>query len=157
MYKQRASLRVKWQRETASAEAGSDLDVQRQGTRMKKKILIIEDNPVVRQTLVRVLEDEGYQTVTAQDGMRGVSLYATEQPDLVITDIIMPEKEGIETIRSVLHQNPNAMIIAISGGGRIGSADFLRMARRIGATETLAKPFDPDILREMANRLLAAA
>jgi CheY-like chemotaxis protein len=122
-----------------------------------KKILVIEDNMVVRQTLAQVLEAEGYQIVTAPDGRCGLSLYETEQPDLVITDLIMPEKEGIETIRSLLHQNPNAKIIAISGGARLGNTDILRMARSLGACDTLVKPFDPDDLVQMANRLVAAA
>ena len=123
---------------------------------MKKKILVIDDNPVVRQTLTRVLEDEGYETLTATDGKRGLALYAAEQPDLVITDIIMPDKEGIETIRTMLRHNPNAKVIAISGGGRIGNTDFLQLARCVGACETLAKPFDPDELVRTAHKLIAA-
>ena len=122
-----------------------------------KKILVIDDNPIVLETLARVLEYEGYQIVTASDGERGISVYETEQPDLVITDIIMPEKEGIETIRALLRLNPNAKVIAISGGGRLRNIDFLQMARRVGACETLAKPFDPDELVQTANRLVAAA
>jgi len=69
----------------------------------------------------------------------------------------MPETEGIETIRTVLRHNPDAKVIAISGGGRIGDTDFLQIARRVGACETLAKPFDPDELVQTANRLVAAA
>lgn len=122
-----------------------------------KKILIIDDNPIVLQALAQVLEAEGFQIVTAPDGQRGISLYEAEKPDLVITDIIMPEKEGIETIRTLLSHNPNAKVIAISGGGRLRNTDFLQMARRLGACETLAKPFDPDELVETAKRWLTAA
>ena len=83
--------------------------------------------------------------------------YATVKPDLVIIDIIMPEKEGIETNRMMRHHNPDAKIIAISGGGRIGSTDFLQIAHLVGACETLAEPFHPDDLVHAANRLVAAA
>ncbi len=124
---------------------------------MKKKILIVEDNPVVRQTLAQILEGEGYETVIARDGNEGILLYETERPDLVITDMVMPEKEGIETIRTVLLRNPNAKIIAISGGGRTGNVSYLQLARHLGAAATLEKPFDPDTIIEMANKLIAAA
>ncbi|MGH7034753.1 MAG: response regulator, partial [Stellaceae bacterium] len=63
------------------------------------KILVIDDNVVVRNTIIQMLESEGYEVVSAEDGRRGLSVFRSEKPDLVITDIIMPEKEGIETIR----------------------------------------------------------
>lgn len=69
----------------------------------------------------------------------------------------MPEQEGIETIRQILAERPNAKIIAISGGGRIGNTDFLQIARKVGAAEVLPKPFDPDDLLQLVSSCLKVA
>lgn len=122
-----------------------------------KKILVIDDNIVVRNTIVQMLETEGYEVVSAEDGRRGLNVFRTERPDLVITDIIMPEKEGIETIRDIREECADAKIIAISGGGRIGNADFLRIARQLGASDVIAKPLDPDHFISVVRERLAAA
>jgi len=122
-----------------------------------KKILVIEDNPIVRSTVGRILQAGGYEVISANDGLQGVAAFRKEQPDLVVTDIIMPEQEGIETIRQILSDRPNAKIIAISGGGRIGNTDFLQIARKVGATEVLPKPFDPDDLLQLVSNCLKAA
>jgi CheY-like chemotaxis protein len=95
-----------------------------------EKVLVIDDDSLVRDTTVRILEREGYQVVVASDGVRGLRVFRTEQPDLVITDIIMPEKEGIETIGEIRGDRPDAKIIAISVGGRIGNVDVLKIAEK---------------------------
>ena len=110
------------------------------------KILVIDDDIIVRKTLIQILEDRGYQVVSAEDGKRGVAAFRSERPDLVITDIIMPEQEGIQTITEIRGMTPEAKIIAISGGGRIGNTDFLKIARHLGAADIISKPFDPDDL-----------
>ena len=122
-----------------------------------KKILVIEDNPVVRTTVVRILQTAGYTVVTACDGLQGVDVFRKEQPDLVISDIIMPQQEGIGTIRQLLTERPGTKIIAISGGGRIGNTDFLQIARKMGAVDVLPKPFDPDELLSRVSGCLKAA
>jgi DNA-binding NtrC family response regulator len=76
------------------------------------------------------------------------------QPDLVITDIIMPDQEGIQTITEIRAAKPDAKIIAISGGGRIGNTDFLQIARQLGAMDVVAKPFDPDFLLAVVENCL---
>jgi CheY-like chemotaxis protein len=121
------------------------------------KILVIEDNIAVRNALAEILESAGYQVVTAEDGQRGLDVFRAERPDLVITDIVMPEKEGIETIREIRNECPNAKIIAISGGGRTGNTDYLKVARRLGASDAIAKPLDPDHLIAVVQQRLAAA
>lgn len=122
-----------------------------------KKILVIEDNPIVRNTVMRILQSAGYTVVTANDGLQGFDMFREEQPDLVISDIIMPQQEGIGTIRQILAERPGTKIIAISGGGRIGNTDFLQIARKMGAIDALQKPFDPDdLLGRISNYLKAA-
>jgi CheY-like chemotaxis protein len=121
-----------------------------------EKVLVIDDDSLVRDTIVRILERKGYQVLVASDGVRGLGMFRSEQPDLVITDIIMPEKEGIETIREIRGDCPDAKIIAISGGGRIGNVDFLKIAEKLGASEIIAKPFDPSVLVNVVSRCLGA-
>jgi two-component system, chemotaxis family, chemotaxis protein CheY len=122
-----------------------------------KKILVIEDNAIVRNTIMRILQAAGYDVVTANDGLEGVALFRQETPDLVISDIIMPQQEGIATIRQILAESPGTKIIAISGGGRIGNTDFLQIARKMGAVDALPKPFDPDDLLGRIDNCLKAA
>ena len=84
-----------------------------------------------------------------------MAMFRSEQPDLVITDIIMPEQEGIQTIAEMRKARPDAKIIAISGNGRFGDADFLKMARSLGAMDVIPKPFDADELLTIVENCLA--
>lgn len=118
------------------------------------KILVIDDDVVVRETIIQILEEEGYDVVSAEDGRRGVAAFRGARPDLVITDIIMPDQEGIQTITQIRGERPDAKIIAISGGGRIGNTDFLKIARQLGAADVIAKPFDPDDFLDRVGRCL---
>jgi len=122
-----------------------------------KQILIIDDNSAVRDTMARILQLAGYQTITAVDGRDGIAKMRKEHPDLIITDIIMPEKEGIETIREILQEQPSARIIAVSGGGRHANMDFLEAARKLGAMEILEKPFEPEELVKRVTNCFKAA
>jgi DNA-binding response OmpR family regulator len=81
-------------------------------------------------------------------------MFRSEKPDLVITDIIMPEKEGIQTITEIRREQPDAKIIAVSGGGRVGNTDFLKIARSLGADDAVAKPVDPDDFTARVRRFL---
>jgi DNA-binding NtrC family response regulator len=118
------------------------------------KILVIDDDVIVRETIIQILEDRGYEVISAEDGKRGVASFISEKPDLVITDIIMPEKEGIQTITEIRRERPDAKVIAISGGGRIGNTDFLKIAQKLGASDVIAKPFDPDDFLNRVSRCL---
>ena len=119
------------------------------------KILVIDDDALVRTTLEYLLRDAGYEIATAEDGVRGMAMFRSEQPDLVITDIIMPEQEGIQTINEMRKAKPDAKIIAISGSGRIGNVDFLKMARSLGAMDIVSKPFNADELLTIVENCLA--
>jgi two-component system chemotaxis response regulator CheY len=121
------------------------------------KILVIDDDPFVRRTIARILGRKGHQLLLAEDGRQGLALFAREWPEVTITDIIMPEREGIETIREIRRLRSDAQIIAISGGGRLGNADFLDMAAKLGACEIIAKPFYPSELTARVSRCLQLA
>jgi DNA-binding response OmpR family regulator len=121
------------------------------------KVLIIDDEASVRRMIARILNDAGHQTVDAADGLGGVRRYHAETPDLVITDLIMPEQEGIQTITDIRASGSQVPIIAISGGGA-GSADlYLSMAEELGADAVLAKPFRPSDLLSLVEELLDPA
>jgi DNA-binding response OmpR family regulator len=121
------------------------------------KILVIDDDPLVRSTVARVLRHRGYEAILAEDGYKGLKLFQSEAPDLVVTDIIMPDREGIETIREMRAVRADVKIIAISGGGRLGNLDLLAMAGKLGADEIVAKPFDAAELVAPIRRCLGEA
>ncbi len=120
------------------------------------QVLVIDDE-AVRQTIALLLEDAGIEVVQAADGKEGLRAFQRARPDLIVTDIIMPEKEGIQTIIDIRKQDPKLPIIAISGGGRIGNTDFLQIAARLGASTTLPKPFDPEVLVGLVRQFAEAA
>lgn len=117
-------------------------------------ILVIDDDDSIRFSLKMALEDANHQVDTSPDGEAGMALFAATAPDLVITDIFMPEKEGLETIDEIKRIRPETKIIAISGGGHMDPNDYLNIARRIGADCTLTKPFDIQVLVDAVNELL---
>ncbi len=106
------------------------------------RILVIDDEPQVRTLLLKNLELEGYQVMDAPNGKVGMKLFQEEPFDLVITDIVMPEKDGIEIIGELQRCFPETKIIAISGGGQSLKADYvLHTAETLGVHCTLFKPF----------------
>lgn len=105
------------------------------------KILVIDDEIQLCNLLKELLEQQSYTVRIALNGKEGLKLLETETPDLVITDLFMPEKEGFETITSIRQRYPQLKIIAISGGGRTGSVELLTLAQKMGAQMTLMKPF----------------
>jgi DNA-binding response OmpR family regulator len=115
------------------------------------KILIIDDDVGMRRTASRILRRGGHKVVEAGDGVEGLCIFRTELPDIVVSDIVMPKKEGIETIVELRRENPALLILAISGN-LTGSTNYLRFAEKLGANGTLAKPFRAaDLLREINN------
>jgi len=117
-------------------------------------ILLIDDDPLVAFTVERMLQGAGHTIVRATDGEKGIKILKDGKVDLVITDIIMPVKEGIETIREIREHDTKIPVIAVSGGGHGSGGNYLRMAQALGATEVLAKPFEQDELLAAVNRCL---
>ena len=103
-------------------------------------ILLVEDEALVSQTLSTAMESRGHTVVAAANGFQGLKKFGEGTYDLVITDIIMPDMEGIGMIMEMRRVTPNARIVAISGGGRTGNVEFLKMARNLGAMATMQKP-----------------
>ncbi len=118
------------------------------------RVLVIDDEQLVLATLNGILSRAGYEVLTARDGAQGLATLESHAVDLVITDIIMPEKEGIEIIVELRQQRPNLPIIAISGGGRMNQVDILAIAEKLGANEVFAKPVQPAALCAAVARLL---
>jgi len=116
-------------------------------------ILLVDDDSAVRDSVAMVLLDAGFTVEQAENGMDAMRRLERQVPDLVITDILMPQKEGIECIREIRSLAPEVPVIAISGGGG-GQADYLRMAGLLGAAAVMAKPFDPVALVELARSLV---
>ena len=112
------------------------------------RILVIDDSMLTRHMLRQVLERAGYEVLEASDGRVGIQIHRTTPADIVITDILMPEQEGLETIRELQRDCPEVKIIAISGGGQIGDYNFLTIAQRLGARRAFQKPF---VLQDMLN------
>ncbi|MCC7492075.1 MAG: response regulator [Fimbriimonadaceae bacterium] len=119
-----------------------------------KRILVIDDDSQIRDMLRRMLEYAGYDVVEAEDGDDGLRQLAAEGADLVITDILMPNKEGLETIIALRRTQPNLPVIAISGGGWSGSLGYLNTADKLGAAATLPKPFSRVQMLDAVGKVL---
>jgi DNA-binding response OmpR family regulator len=118
------------------------------------RILIIDDEDQPRRMLYQALTRAGYEVVEARDGNEGLARFREAPTDLIITDILMPEKEGLETIIDLRREFPHVKIVAMSGGGRTGSLNFLDIARRLGAQCTLPKPFGLQDMLKAVRELL---
>lgn len=103
-------------------------------------ILLVDDEPLVSDTLSSAMRSKGHTVIAAANGVEGLQRFAECSFDLIVTDIMMPDKEGIEMIREMRRQKSDLKIIAISGGGRTGNMRFLKMAKDFGAMATLQKP-----------------
>lgn len=119
-------------------------------------ILLVDDDEQFRSMLGESLRLAGYEVAEAHDGREGIELYRDHPGYLIITDLIMPEQEGLETIQELRRIYPKAKIIAISGGGRHGSFDYLKMAKTLGARQVLAKPFSRQEILEAITQVMAS-
>lgn len=119
------------------------------------RILVIDDDELFRAMLQQLLENEGHEVLTAKDGVEGVKRFSENGVDVVVTDIIMPERGGLETIMALRKNHPDIRIIAVSGGGRVVKANFLTMAKSLGALCVLQKPFERRQILQAVEEALA--
>ncbi len=124
-----------------------------QGVNMAK-ILIIDDEAPIRKMLTILFERHQYIVKDACDGKQGLLVAKNFSPDLIITDLLMPEKEGLETIQEVKKLYPDIKIIAISGGGVVQPEMYLKLAQRVGADKSFTKPIDSKTLLSAVKLLI---
>src|SRR5436309_7824385 len=118
------------------------------------RILVMDDDELLRSALRVVLEAAGYEVMEAADGNAGLRLQRQQGADLVLVDIFMPERDGLEVIRALRAAHPQPTIVAMSGGGRTGQIEVLEAAAALGASRTLVKPFEPRQLLKVIRELL---
>jgi len=109
-------------------------------------ILLIDDNAAFLEVQAAVLRDLGYRVLVAAHAQAALRLLEASPVDIIITDILMPDRDGIELIQDVRRRWPAIRIVAVSGGGRIAAGAYLNLARSLGASAVLAKPFSEDEL-----------
>jgi len=121
-----------------------------------KRILIIDDDHHILLMLKKMLEKAGFEVDLASNGVDGLELFQKIHADMVITDIIMPEKEGLETIREMKRMRSDLKIIAMSGGGKISADNYLETAKIFGASLVLEKPFSQKTMVDAVTRLMGS-
>lgn len=122
---------------------------------MAGKVLIIDDDPALLRLMSMAFEKAGYGVVSADNGRSGIRMANAHKPDLVVTDIVMPDIEGIGAIRAIKQGPRPPKVIAISGAGRTRGADYLCWAKHLGADEVLAKPFRMSELMKVSQSVIA--
>jgi len=118
------------------------------------KIMVIDDDSEIRDTLVDLFQTQGHQVRGAGDGKAALEMVAVERPDVMITDIIMPEKDGIQLIAEIKRRYGHIPIIAMSGGGRIPASVYLAHVSSLGEIVTLEKPFKVSALMRAVEKVL---
>lgn len=122
------------------------------------KILIVDDEQQIRTMLSHILARDEHELIMAENGQQGCNLYREHHPDIVITDLVMPNKNGIDMILELKSEFPDIRVLAISGGGGItGSFDYLPIAKLVGAMHILKKPFNLEELKTAVKDILATS
>jgi|SRR5688572_14683774 DNA-binding response OmpR family regulator len=119
----------------------------------KKRVLVVDDNEDLRNTIGALLQADGFDVSLAADGQAALAQHHARPCDVVLTDLFMPDKDGIETIVELRKVSPGIKIVAMSGWTSSQGSDYLQVAREIGASVTLQKPFDPQELSRVLRRL----
>lgn len=120
------------------------------------RILVVDDEEEVRGVLKEALEHAGYVVLVARNGREAISLQRQRPADLIITDIFMPEPEGVETIIELREKYPAVKLVSMSGLGRLGTFGYLFIARRLGVSRSIRKPFSTDDVVAAVSQLLAS-
>lgn len=119
-------------------------------------ILVVDDEEMLRSALCRLLKSAGHRVTEAANGAEALAAIRSHMPQVIVTDIVMPVKEGIETILEIRKTYSNLKIIAISGGGRGGQLSYLGFAQKAGADHVMAKPFSRDDLLQAIDDMISA-
>jgi DNA-binding NtrC family response regulator len=130
--------------------------VDRPATRQPTSILLVDDNDDARRATADILEQAGYGVAQAADGAVGLSLIDLKVPDLVITDIFMPDGDGFEMLNEIRNRALSIPVIVISGGGTLAKGRYLSFASHLGATSVLEKPLKPRALLEAVAQALSS-
>ena len=120
----------------------------------KQRILVIDDEPTALDIICKILEHSGYETLVATNGQEGIDLFRQHPCDLVITDMVMPVKDGLQTILDLRVDSPELPIVAISGGGNISKERYLAVAGYLDKVVTVGKPFTVETLVSAVKQLL---
>lgn len=118
-------------------------------------ILIADDDPEIRASMEKLLRMVGHEVQVAKDGHEAVRILETDTFDLMITDIVMPRQDGLECLMHTRKKYPELPLIAISGGGKDRTENYLKMAKAFGAAEIFMKPFSPKLLLAKVAELVA--
>lgn len=118
------------------------------------RILVIDDEPLIRSTVVTILTREGFSVEEASDGQAGIAMCHKNPPDVVITDIFMPNRDGIEVLMELKRSCPRTKIIAMTGGGQMRMMEIASAAKHLGAAHILHKPFERESLLAAVNAVL---
>ncbi|MDD3275537.1 MAG: response regulator [Kiritimatiellales bacterium] len=121
----------------------------------RKKILLVDDEDVIRKMVRVILGSEIYEFEEAANGLDAQVLMEKEKFDLIISDVIMPDCDGIELVMAIRHKQPDIKVIVMSGGGRVRAGHYLELASKLGAARIFEKPFDTAALRQAVKELLA--
>lgn len=119
------------------------------------RVLLVDDDEDVRYALSKYLRRAGHEVLEAGNGAQALKLIRQQGLDAVITDIVMPDCDGMELLTSLSTEFPELPVAAMSGGGRIGQGDYLQMARTLGARDIFNKPLDPELLVRFVERAVA--
>ncbi len=118
------------------------------------RILVIDDEQALRRSVVKILEREGHEVLDAADGKVGMRLLREQRPDLVISDLFMPEMDGVELLRQLRRESPELRVVAMSGGAYDGQIELLDVATGLGAAAVLRKPFELEELVSIVSDVL---
>lgn len=117
------------------------------------RILLVDDDDLSRGTIHQMLERGGHDVVSSGSGSEALALFRTDRHELVVTDLIMPDTDGLELIQELRKLDPAVKILAISGGGRVNANEYLTVARKFGAAAVLAKPFSNQELKDAISAI----
>jgi CheY-like chemotaxis protein len=119
------------------------------------RVLIADDNADTRDALALILRAKGHDVVSAADGDEAIDFYRAEPFDLVVLDLLMPRRDGFDTLRTLKAEYPEIRVLVISGAWRVGGRDALSYARELGATVALLKPAEPNVVIKAVEEVLA--